>query len=130
MTYNFNNLEMPIKDFFIKYNLRQPFVILQNKNPRELFTEIIIIGQYSDTLKKIFYDGKNGIYSYPKEYMKDSTITIIKKNGVISPNKNELEQLSFIMFIKEPQSNITQATICFLENGFFILFNHYVNFNK
>ena len=125
--YSVNDMEISIKNFFFRYKLEQPFVILYNKNRRDLFTEIIIIGKYPKTLKTIFSDGKTGIYAYPKEYMKESTRKIIDQKNLLNPDKNELDQLNFLMFIKDPQSNITIASVCFLESGYFILFNHYVN---
>ena len=40
--YRLNNMDEAVKDFLSKYNLTQPFLVLQNKEPRDLLTEIII----------------------------------------------------------------------------------------
>lgn len=125
--YRLNNMDEAVKDFLSKYNLTQPFLVLQNKEPRDLLTEIIIIGKYHDSLKTIFADGENGVYAYPKEYMKKSTIQKIRQCDLLDSNANELDKLNFVMFIKTPESNITEATICFLESGYFIVFNYYAN---
>ena len=91
---------------------------------------MILIGKYPESMKQVFSNEKLAMQSYPNEYLHPSTLKFIKRNAASVPGLDPagFHQLNYLMFVARKKGEMGNiATLCFLQSGHFVLFNHYVS---
>lgn len=125
-----DGLDERLKNFMIQNQLKPPFTVWFIRRPREPLAEMILIGKYPESMKQVFSNEKLAMQSYPNEYLHPSTLKFIKRNAASVPGLDPagFHQLNYLMFVARKKGEMGNiATLCFLQSGHFVLFNHYVS---
>ena len=125
-----DGLDERLKNFMVQNQLKPPFTVWFIRRPREPLAEMILIGKYPESMKQVFSNEKLAMQSYPNEYLHPSTLKFIKRNAVSVPGLDPagFHQLNYLMFVARKKGEMGNiATLCFLQSGHFVLFNHYVS---